>query len=90
MSVKSHIRGIPVVLKNEEWFSIDGNLPISINAKKTDTCEKCGRRYTFGNCDPCLGELPGVKYACCGHGIKKNSYIVFDNGLKITGFNIVE
>lgn len=34
--------------------------------------------------DPCLGELPGVKYACCGHGGRSGSptvgYIYFDNG----------
>ena len=26
--------------------------------------------------DPCLGWLPGVLYACCGHGYIRNAYIV--------------
>ena len=32
--------------------------------------------------DPCLGKLPGVKAACCGHGGKGNSggYLYFENG----------
>lgn len=40
----------------------------------------CGRGV-----DPCLGKLPGVKAACCGHGGKGNcgGYIYFTNGVTI-------
>jgi hypothetical protein len=34
--------------------------------------------------DKCFrGNLPGVEYACCGHG--KEGYIKFTNGMVITG-----
>jgi hypothetical protein len=38
--------------------------------------------------DACLGCLPGVKSACCGHGRRKESYIRFVNGKEVRGFAI--
>jgi hypothetical protein len=43
-----------------------------------------------GHPDPCLGKLPGVRFACCGHG-KDYGYIVFENGTVViskTGFEV--
>jgi len=31
--------------------------------------------------DPCLGLLPGVVAACCGHGGKERGYLKFSNGV---------
>jgi len=33
--------------------------------------------------DPCLGVLPGVIFACCGHGKKDYGYVAFENGATI-------
>jgi hypothetical protein len=38
--------------------------------------------------DPCLGVLPGVRYACCGHGVRSTAYVRFENGATIRGFTI--
>lgn len=46
-------------------------------------CTSCGRVSEDG-CDPCLGRLPGVKAACCGHG-KNEAYVLFDDGSGIEG-----
>ncbi len=32
-------------------------------------CIKCGEMPTPEGHDACLGVLPGVKFACCGHGV---------------------
>ena len=51
-------------------------------------CPGCGLEFTQshidklgkkGWIDPCLGVLPGVNFACCGHGVG-NGYISFENG----------
>lgn len=42
-------------------------------------CAACGQTSTPKGHDPCICDLPGVKYACCGHGIR-DGYIYFDNG----------
>jgi hypothetical protein len=34
--------------------------------------------------DACLGTLPGVRAACCGHG-KTKGYVLFESGLMISG-----
>lgn len=35
--------------------------------------------------DPCIPDLPGVKYACCGHGGHGDieGYLYFENGVRI-------
>lgn len=48
-------------------------------------CEECGERPTEqlrGGVDPCLGVLPGVISACCGHGVGRG-FILFENGTMV-------
>jgi hypothetical protein len=33
-----------------------------------DRCVACGRPPTATGQDPCIPDLPGVRFACCGHG----------------------
>ncbi len=52
-------------------------------------CPECKlRRAVDGGPDPCLGALPGVLFACCGHG-KARGYIYFTNG-KVIRFGKLE
>ena len=37
-------------------------------------CGHCGREYGESLHDPCLGTLPGVVDACCGHGDPARAY----------------
>jgi hypothetical protein len=47
-------------------------------------CPHCNKARGPDGVDPCLGILPGVKAACCGHGghlhSSINGYIYFTNG----------
>lgn len=46
------------------------------------TCPACRRWYLpTVEPDPCLGELPGVAGACCGHGDPSKAYVSFENGV---------
>lgn len=47
-------------------------------------CLRCRKTMTKEGHDPCIANLPGVKYACCGHG-KTEGYILFKNGIVIRG-----
>lgn len=50
-------------------------------------CVACGAdqpKY-YGIPDPCLGMLPGVNNACCGHGCKTNAYVQMSDGNPVTG-----
>jgi hypothetical protein len=47
-------------------------------------CPACGKRRPASGHDPCIESLPGVIYACCGHGIV-DGYIQFTDGRTIRG-----
>jgi len=85
---KSHWRGHEIYFDADigEWrYSADGLL-----VKENDKpCGVCGRERTPEGHDPCLGELPGVVNACCGHGNPKEAYVQFKNGVEIRGFDAI-
>ena len=75
--------------KRTDWFSDDGLIGNDIYTA-TRRCPACLKPRTIEGHDPCLGTLPGVKFACCGHGVHRG-YISFTNGVIIRGkFNVVE
>lgn len=53
-------------------------------SEKNVRCPKCNKRATWDRHDPCIANLPGVKNACCGHGVDEG-YIQFENGVTIRG-----
>ena len=53
------------------------------------TCNVCRQTADMGNePDPCLGTLPGVVGACCGHGKQHKAYVQFEDGLTFRGFKV--
>ena len=84
----SHWRGNPIYFDSEigEWrYEQDGALVKEIDKP----CGLCGRDRTPEGHDPCLGTLPGVVNACCGHGNPEEAYVQFENGIEIRGFNTI-
>src|SRR3954462_3208827 len=51
---------------------------------KDGKCKRCGLARTPKGHDPCIANLPGVVFACCGHG-ENQAYVVFENGVCIRG-----
>lgn len=76
-------RGHLIEYVNNEWIYSDTKELVSKD--KSRTCGKCGIE-SKDDIDPCLGKLPGVSNACCGHGIPGESYIQFNNGVTIREF----
>lgn len=52
-------------------------------------CPKCGELPTPEGHDPCIKNLPGVVFACCGHGVDRG-YVYFADGAVIRGDFSVE
>lgn len=48
-------------------------------------CPACKQARGPSGDDPCIAGLPGVLYACCGHGGhgQNPAYIYFENGVRI-------
>lgn len=73
----------------QEWrYSDDDTLVMDHRQERP--CAKCGEQRTDEGHDPCLGTLPGVLNACCGHGHRVEAYIQFKNGVCIRGFDPIE
>jgi len=54
--------------KKKEWFYKDNDNPIDDKR----VCKRCGEPPTKEGHDACLGTIPGVVGACCGHGTSIN------------------
>lgn len=53
---------------------------------KDSPCRLCGATAELDEADPCWGWLPGVKWACCGHGdLINHRYITTENGRHFHG-----
>lgn len=72
--VKSYSRGHEIYFKNNKWYYSDNNEEY----KDDRPCKKCNCYPTKEGYDSCLGYIPNVIYACCGHGVNKGyiKYVV--------------
>jgi hypothetical protein len=52
-------------------------------------CVACGLAPVDGH-DACIANLPGVTFACCGHGDPAQAYVKFENGVILRRFDAVE
>ena len=57
----------------------------TVESWKKRPCGYCGLVFTKEGHDGCLGVLPGVMNACCGHGSSNSTYVQFLGGLILRG-----
>ncbi|KKK90130.1 hypothetical protein LCGC14_2726150 [marine sediment metagenome] len=82
MSAHALFRGHKVIWNDaRNRFEYEDGIPMDAEERP---CTKCGKIAGPDGHDPCLGKLPGVKDACCGHG-KRQGGIIFENG---TGLDV--
>jgi len=80
------LRGHRITKKDDgEWYYIDTGERTDANWQGRP-CGHCDRMATAEGHDACLGTLPGVMNACCGHGIREEAYVRFTNGVVLRGF----
>lgn len=73
--VTGYSLGYKIEYINNQWIYSDTKESID----KSRPCKYCGKYPTKEGYDGCLGYLPNVTSACCGHRIEK-PYVVFNNG----------
>jgi hypothetical protein len=62
-----------------EWRGLNIDFDVS------EPCVSCGGPRQNDKPDPCLGMLPGVWGACCGHGNSEDAYAMLDDGRRLDG-----
>ncbi len=80
--IKSKYRGHDIFFIDDQWFYTDNNEP-TVGSKRP--CGHCEKKITEEGHDVCIGVLPGVMNACCGHGIIVDAYVQFDKTKSISG-----
>lgn len=66
-------------------MALRGKQETRVGCEGQDTaCGLCGARRSAEEHDACIANLPGVAYACCGHGVRQ-AYVSFVTGHVIRG-----
>ena len=65
--ITSYSKGNLIFYRNDQWGYEDGT-PLDTQERP---CAKCGKSSTPEGYDHCLGYIPGVVSACCGHGVEE-------------------
>lgn len=79
--VKANDFGYAIEFRKGVWYYEGTNR--RVRKQPIGTCKLCGKRRPKNGHDPCIKNLPGVIFACCGHS--KEGYIMFENGVTIRG-----
>jgi hypothetical protein len=83
------LRGHPIEHNGKEWVFSDTK-ESTVETWQTRPCGHCGAHNTKEGHDGCLGTLPGVINACCGHGAIEEAYIQFESGRIDRGLEAVK
>ncbi len=78
-------RGYEIHKEDGEWLFSDTDEPVIFTWRQRP-CGHCNMMNTPEEHDGCIGRLPGVMNACCGHGESKSAYIQFTTRLSLRGF----
>jgi len=76
-------RGHRIIHRDGEWEFADTGEPAYLDNGRP--CGHCGLASTPDGHDGCLGTMPGVRNACCGHGRTDEAYIQYDNNVRLGG-----
>jgi hypothetical protein len=85
--MKIYINGykLSVILNPKYWHFFFR----TIDWRRDEPCKHCGKMPSKEGHDACIANLPGIKYACCGHGVE-DGYLFFENGIIIRGKFTIE
>ena len=82
--LRTKYRGHVIVCIHDIWFFEDTLTPTAGNVPAA--CGHCGKNKTVEGYDVCLGTIPNIMNACCGHGEPEWAYIQYWDGSVVQGF----
>ncbi len=84
MSIKGYIFGHQIYWDGNAhgWRYSDTDAFPTKEKEQIRKCPKCDMLPTNDGHDPCIANLPNVKFACCGHGVDQ-AYVAFTNGTPV-------
>lgn len=88
MTTRGHFLGHPIEWDElaKCWIYTDTRqIP-----EESRPCAYCNLSASPEGHDPCIGTLPGVMNACCGHGDLSSAYVQFEEGVTVRGQQALE
>ncbi len=82
--ITSSLKGHKIEHDEGAWMFSDTKEP-TVETWEDRLCGNCRLHKTSEGHDACLGTLPGVMNACCGHGDEFDRYIQFPTGKILRG-----
>lgn len=67
-------------------LSVEGPTDATRGRVNPGPCAHCQIPARLDGADQCLGWLPGVMNACCGHGEGRWAYVQFSSRFRISGY----
>lgn len=92
METIGYLRGHETICIDEECFYTDTGEPVS-NTYKERSCGNCNKysiKDGYEEYDACIGKLPHVMNACCGHGCDERAYVQFWSGFVVSGIDAIK
>lgn len=87
--MSDHFRGHEIRQNDQgEYYYPDTGELVSETWKERG-CGFCGLPDTPEGHDGCLGAIPGLLNACCGHGRIEDAYLQVEGGMEIRGQDAV-
>ena len=80
----SSLRGHQIYFDGKLWRYRDTD-ESTADTWRSRSCGVCKEPDTKEGHDPCLGTIPNIMNACCGHGSPADAYIQFMGGLTLRG-----
>ena len=84
-----YFRGHKIEERHGCWRFADTQEPVELAWRMRD-CGHCGKPNTPEGHDGCLGTLPGVMNACCGHGQPQDAFVQFRGGTRLHDDGAIE
>lgn len=65
------------------WRYADTGEPVDDETRAVRKCPGCDLLPRPDGIDPCMGALPGIYSACCGHGMTDEGWLSFNNDARL-------
>lgn len=88
MTARGKLRGHEIEYTDGKWIFTDTREP-TVETWRERPCGHCGKFPTPEGHDACLGILPGVMNACCGHGELDEAYVQYPDSRSVHGSEAV-
>lgn len=87
MTARTRQRGHRIKWAGHKWVYTNWDDKSRVQGGGERPCASCGKRSEGP--DACLGKLPQVRAACCGHGHPEDAYFIFHDGTELRGEDAV-